>query len=50
VLIKNVGFILLAVWLILWGLITLLALSFHGLWIVMGILALIAGFFILTGR
>jgi hypothetical protein len=48
--IKNLGMILLAVWLIMWGLITILALSFHGIWIVMGVLAILAGIFILLGK
>jgi hypothetical protein len=48
--IKSIGFILLAIWLIMWGLITILALSFHGIWIVMGILAIAAGILILLGK
>lgn len=47
---KNIGFILLAIWLILWGLIAVLALSFNGLSIVMGVLAIVSGIFILLGR
>jgi hypothetical protein len=47
---KSWGFILLALWLILWGMITILALSFNGLWIVMGVLAILAGIFILVGK
>jgi gas vesicle protein len=46
----NIGFLLLAIWLILWGLITLLGLSFSGLWIIMGLLAIAAGIFILIQR
>ena len=47
---KNIGFSLLGVWLILHGLIALLALSFQGLPMLMAILALIAGIMILVGR
>ena len=47
---SNMGMLLLAIWLILTGLITLLGLSFQGLPLIMGILALIAGILILLGR
>lgn len=47
---KSWGFILLAIWLILWGAITILSLSFSGMWIVMGILAILSGIFILIGK
>ena len=47
---KNIGFLLLAIWLILYGLIALFSLSFSGLGIIMGILAIAAGIFILLGR
>ena len=47
---KNLGFLLLAIWLILYGLIALFSLSFSGLPIIMGILAIAAGIFILIGR
>jgi uncharacterized membrane protein HdeD (DUF308 family) len=47
---KNIGFLLLAIWLILYGLIALFSLSFKGLDVVMGILAIAAGIFILIGR
>jgi len=46
----NIGFLLLAVWLILYGLIALLSLNFAGLWIIMGLLAIAAGIFILIQR
>jgi hypothetical protein len=46
----NIGFLLLAIWLILTGLIALLGLSFAGLGIIMGILAIAAGIFILIDR
>ena len=44
---KNLGMILLAIWLILSGLIPILNLSFSGLGILMGVLALAAGILIL---
>lgn len=47
---KNIGFLLLAIWLILSGLITLAGLSFSGLGVLMGVLAIVAGIFILIGR
>lgn len=47
---RNVGMLLLAVWLIVTGLIPLLKLSFSGLWIVMAILAIAAGVLIALGR
>jgi hypothetical protein len=47
---KNLGMLLLAIWLILSGLIALLGLSFAGLSALMGLLALVAGLLILFGR
>ena len=47
---KNIGLLLLAIWLILSGLITLAGLSFAGLPMLMGILAIVAGICILLGR
>jgi hypothetical protein len=47
---KNLGMLLLGVWLILTGLISLVGLSFSGLTIVMGLLAIVAGILILVGR
>ena len=47
---KNIGMLLLAIWLILSGLIPLLSLSFSGLGMLMAILALAAGVCILIGR
>ena len=47
---KNIGFLLLAIWLILWGLTSLLSLTFAGLGVIMAILAIAAGVFILLGR
>ena len=47
---KNLGMLLLGIWLILGGLIPLLNLSFSGLGTLMAILAIAAGVFILLGR
>ena len=47
---RNLGMVLLAVWLALTGLIPLLKLSMSGLGTVMAILALAAGVLILIGR
>jgi hypothetical protein len=47
---RNIGFLLLAIFLILYGLIALLGLSFAGLGVIMGLLAIAAGIFILIGR
>ena len=47
---RNIGMLLLAIWLILYGLIALFGLTFAGLPILMGILAIAAGVFILIGR
>jgi hypothetical protein len=47
---KNLGMLLLAIWLIMTGLIALLSLSFQGLPLIMGILAIAAGVLILLGR
>lgn len=47
---RNVGMLLLAIWLILSGLIPLLHLTFSGLGMVMAILAIAAGVLILVGR
>jgi hypothetical protein len=46
----NIGFLLLAIWLILYGLIALFSLSFAGLGVIMAILAIAAGIFILLER
>lgn len=45
---KNIGMLLLAIWLILTGVIVLAGVAIPG--IIMGILALISGIFILIGR
>ena len=47
---KNLGMLLLGIWLILEGLIPMLNLSFSGLDTLMAILAIAAGAFILVGR
>jgi hypothetical protein len=47
---QNLGMVLLGIWLIVNGLIALLGLSFQGLSLVMGILALAAGILILLRR
>jgi hypothetical protein len=47
---KNLGMLLLGIWLILTGLIPLLNLSFSGLGTLMAVLALAAGVSILVGR
>ena len=47
---RNIGMLLLAIWLILTGLIALLNLSFAGLGLIMGLLAIAAGIFILLDR
>ena len=45
---KNIGMILLAIFLIAWGLVTLLGIS--GLGVILAIIAIAAGIFILLGR
>jgi hypothetical protein len=45
---KNLGMLLLAIWLILWGLMGLASIAIPG--IIMAILALAAGILILIGR
>ncbi len=47
---KNLGMLLLSIWLILGGLIPLLSLSFPSLGTLMAILAIAAGGLILLGR
>jgi hypothetical protein len=47
---KNLGMVLLGIWLILTGIIPLVNLSFSGLHIIMAILAIVAGLLILLGR
>lgn len=47
---KNLGMLLLSIWLIVTGLIALFGLTFNGLPLLMAILALAAGVLILIGR
>jgi len=47
---RNLGMLLLAVWLVMTGAIPLLNLSFSGLGTVMAILAIAAGVLIVVGR
>ncbi len=47
---RNIGFLLLSIWLILTGLIGLLKFNFSGLPVIMAILAIAAGIFILLQR
>ena len=47
---KNLGMLLLGIWLILSGIIPLVHLSFSGLGMVMAVLAIAAGILILIGR
>jgi hypothetical protein len=47
---RNIGMVLLGVWLILHGLISIVGLSFNGLPLLMGILALVAGVLIVLRR
>ena len=47
---KNLGTLLLAAWLILWGLKNLAGLSFNYDYMVLGILAIVAGVFLAIKR
>ena len=47
---KNIGMLLLGIWLIATGLIPLLNISFSGLGTIMAILAIAAGALIIVGR
>ena len=47
---RNIGMLLLALWLVLSGLIPLLSLGFSGLGVVMAVLAIAAGVLIALGR
>lgn len=47
---RNTGFLLLAIWLVLTGLIAVFNLSFSGLGLIMGLLAIVAGVFIFMNR
>jgi hypothetical protein len=46
---RNIGMLLLAVFLIAWGLVELIP-ALHGLGLILAILAIAAGIFILLGR
>ncbi len=46
----RIGILLLAIWLILWGLNSLFGFTFSGLGLILGILALAAGILILIDR
>lgn len=47
---RSVGMLLLAIWLILTGLFSLLSVSFAGFGVIMAVLAIAAGVLILLGR
>lgn len=47
---RNVGVILLAIWLIITGAITLLGLSFQGLPVIMALFAMLSGILLIAGR
>jgi hypothetical protein len=47
---KNLGFLLLGIWLIMTGLISVLSFTFAGLPLVMAVLAIAAGVLILLGH
>ncbi len=47
---RNLGMLLLAIWLVLEGLVSLLGLTFSGIGPLLGILALAAGVAILLGK
>ncbi len=47
---RNIGILLLGIWLIVTGLASLLQLSFSGMHTIMAIIATVAGVLIITGR
>lgn len=47
---RNLGTILLAIWLIVGGLIVIVGLTFSGLAVAMAVLAIVAGILLLIGR
>jgi hypothetical protein len=47
---KNLGLVLLGIWLIVTGLIALLHFNFQGLYVIMAILAIASGVLVLIGR
>ncbi len=47
---RSIGMILLALWLIITGAIAVLGLTFQGIVVIMGVMAIIAGILLLVGR
>jgi hypothetical protein len=47
---KNLGTLLLAIWLIAWGLKNAIGLSFHYDYLVLGVLAIVAGVLLILKR
>jgi hypothetical protein len=47
---KNLGTLLLAAWLILWGLKSVIGLNFNYDYLVLGVLAIVAGIFLVIRR
>ena len=47
---SNLGMLLLGIWLVLTGLISLIGLHFSGLGVIMSVLALVAGILMIVGR
>ncbi|HUL03801.1 MAG TPA: hypothetical protein VLV16_11290 [Gemmatimonadales bacterium] len=47
---KNLGTLLLGIWLVLTGLIQLIHLGFEGLTMIMAVLALVSGVLVVVGR
>lgn len=47
---RNLGTLLLAIWLIVWGLKSVIGLSFHYDYLVLGVLAIVAGVVLILRR
>lgn len=47
---RNLGTLLLAIWLIVWGLKSVIGLSFHYDYLVLGVLAIVAGVVLILKR
>lgn len=47
---RTIGVVLLCIWLICEGAVSVLSLTFNGIQIILGILAILAGILILVGR
>jgi hypothetical protein len=47
---RSIGVVLLAIWLICEGAIAVLSLTFQGIQVILGVLAIIAGILLLIGR